>query len=92
MAGDANSSEWHSKMKFTLLANWMRSPLGIVSRRLSSSTELSDSIHSGSTSPSQTIQLRCSSGSLTTWDREREGGQWQAGKAPATQPRVTART
>ncbi len=98
VAGEANSRLWHSKMKFTLLANWMRSPLGIVSslqamgahkarcvcrallmrrsgtascaRRiahlLSSSTELSDSIHSGSTSPSHTIQLRCSSGSLTT--------------------------
>jgi len=36
---------WHSKMKLTLLANWMRSPLGMVSSRLSSSTLLSDSIH-----------------------------------------------
>jgi hypothetical protein len=34
-------------MKLTLLANWMRSPLGMVSRRLSSSTEFRDSIHLG---------------------------------------------
>ena len=33
---------------------------------LSSSTEFSDSIHSGSTSPSQMIHERCSRGSLTT--------------------------
>ena len=33
---------------------------------LSSSTELRDSIHSGSTSPSQMIQERCCSGSLAT--------------------------
>jgi hypothetical protein len=32
--------------------------LGIVSSRLSSRTLLRDSIHSGSTSPSATIQLR----------------------------------
>mmetsp|Transcript_17017 Transcript_17017/g.54258 ORF Transcript_17017/g.54258 Transcript_17017/m.54258 type:complete len:232 (-) Transcript_17017:5870-6565(-) len=44
----------------------MRSPLGRVSRRLSSSTELRDSIHSGSTSPSQMIQLCVVVGSLTT--------------------------
>ena len=31
VAGDAYCRLWHSKMKLTLLANWMRSPLGMVS-------------------------------------------------------------
>lgn len=30
VAGDANVRLWHSKMKFTLEANWMRSPFGSV--------------------------------------------------------------
>ena len=57
VAGDANLRSSHSKMKLTFEPNWMRSPEGRVSRRLSSRTEFSDSIHSGSTSPSQMIQL-----------------------------------
>jgi hypothetical protein len=40
--------------------------LGIVNSLLSSNTLLSDSIHSGSTSPSATIQLRCVGGSAAT--------------------------
>jgi hypothetical protein len=36
--------------------NLMRSPDAMVNKRLSSSTELSASIHSGSISPSQTTQ------------------------------------
>lgn len=55
VAGDAQLKSCVSNRKLTLGPNWMRSPEGIVSRRLSSSTELSDSIHSGSMSPSQTI-------------------------------------
>mmetsp|Transcript_24478 Transcript_24478/g.85111 ORF Transcript_24478/g.85111 Transcript_24478/m.85111 type:complete len:290 (-) Transcript_24478:553-1422(-) len=66
VAGDAKRRSCVSKRKLTLAPKLMRSPLGIVSRWLSSSTELSDSIHSGSTSPSHTIQLRTSSGSRTT--------------------------
>ena len=31
VAGDAYCRLSHSKMKLTLLANWMRSPLGMVS-------------------------------------------------------------
>ena len=53
-------------MKLTFGPNWMRSPLGIVSSRLSSSTEFSDSTHSGSMSPSQITHERTSGGSRTT--------------------------
>ena len=53
-------------MKLTFGPNWMRSPLGIVSSRLSSSTEFSDSTHSGSISPSQITHERTSGGSRTT--------------------------
>ena len=62
-----NLRSWVSNTKLTLGPNWMRSPDGMVSSRLSSSTELSDSIHSGSMSPSQMIHDCTSSGSLTTW-------------------------
>ena len=55
VAGEAQLRSCVSKMKFTFGPNWILSPDGIVSRRLSSSTELSDSIHSGSMSPSHTI-------------------------------------
>ena len=67
VAGEANRRSFVSKMKLTLGPNRIRSPLGIVRRRLSSSTEFSDSTHSGSISPSQIIQLRTSGGSLTTF-------------------------
>ena len=53
-------------MKLTFGPNWMRSPLGIVSSRLSSNTEFSDSTHSGSMSPSQITHERTSGGSRTT--------------------------
>lgn len=66
VAGEACCRLSVSKRKLTLVPNWMRSPEGIVSRRLSSSTEFSASIHSGSMSPSQTIQ-RCTEVSLITW-------------------------
>jgi len=67
VAGDAQLRSWVSKTKLTFGPNWIRSPEGIVSSRLSSSTELSDSIHSGSMSPSQTIHDWMFCGSLTTW-------------------------
>ena len=66
VAGEANLRSWVSKMKLTFGPNWMRSPEGIVSSRLSSRTELRDSTHSGSMSPSQMIQLLTSGGSRTT--------------------------
>ena len=66
VAGEANLRSWVSKIKLTLGPNWMRSPDGIVSSRLSSSTELSDSTHSGSMSPSQMIHDLTSAGSRTT--------------------------
>ena len=53
-------------MKLILAPKLILSPLGSVNRWLSSSTELSDSIHSGSMSPSHTIQHSVSTGSLTT--------------------------
>ena len=56
VAGEANSRECVSKIKFTDEPNWMRSPLGRVSSRLSSRTELRASTHWGSMSPSQIIQ------------------------------------
>ena len=66
VAGEANLSECVSKIKLTFGPNCMRSPDGIVRSRLSSRTELSDSIHSGSMSPSQTTHERTSGGSATT--------------------------
>lgn len=56
VAGEAQLRSWVSNRKLTLGPNWMRSPLGMVNSRLSSSTEFRLSIHSGSMSPSQTIQ------------------------------------
>lgn len=56
VAGEAQLRSWVSNRKFTFGPNWMRSPLGIVNSRLSSSTEFRLSIHSGSMSPSHTIQ------------------------------------
>jgi hypothetical protein len=44
-------------MKFTLELNAILSPVGSVSRWLSSRTLFNDYIHYGSTSPSQIIQL-----------------------------------
>lgn len=55
VAGDACMREWVSKIKFILLPNCILHPDGNVSNLLSSKTELSDSIHSGSTSPSNII-------------------------------------
>ena len=66
VAGDAQLRSCVSNTKLTFGPNWILSPDGIVSSRLSSSTELRDSIHSGSMSPSQTIQDWISPGSLTT--------------------------
>mmetsp|Transcript_19355 Transcript_19355/g.46761 ORF Transcript_19355/g.46761 Transcript_19355/m.46761 type:complete len:260 (+) Transcript_19355:6495-7274(+) len=66
VAGDADLRSLVSKMKLTFGPNRMRSPDGMVRRRLSSRTELSDSTHSGSMSPSHTIHDRTSGGSLTT--------------------------
>lgn len=56
VAGEAQLRSWVSNRKLTLGPNWIRSPLGMVNNRLSSRTELRLSIHSGSMSPSQTIQ------------------------------------
>lgn len=67
VAGEAQLRSCVSKTKLTFGPNWILSPDGIVSKRLSSRTELSDSIHSGSMSPSQMIQDCTSCGSLTTW-------------------------
>ena len=53
-------------MKLTFFPNEILSPVGKVSKWLSSSTEFNDSIHSGSMSPSQIIQLNTSEDSLTT--------------------------
>ena len=66
VAGEANLKSLVSKIKLTLSPNEIRSPLGRVSKWLSSITELSDSIHSGSISPSQIIQQIVSYGSFTT--------------------------
>lgn len=55
VAGEAQLRSCVSNRKLTLGPNWILSPEGMVRRRLSSSTEFSDSIHSGSMSPSQTI-------------------------------------
>ena len=56
VAGEAQLRSCVSKRKLTLGPNWILSPDGMVRSRLSSSTELRDSIHSGSMSPSQIIQ------------------------------------
>lgn len=55
VAGDACLRECVSKIKFTLFPNCIRQPDGNVNSLLSSSTEFNDSIHSGSTSPSNII-------------------------------------
>ena len=65
VAGDAKRRSCVSKRKFTLPPKEILSPLGSVSKWLSSRTEFRDSIHSGSTSPSQTIQ-NAPAGALTT--------------------------
>lgn len=57
VAGDANCRLSVSNMKFTLLPNAILYPVGNVSKWLSSSTLFNASIHYGSTSPSQIIQL-----------------------------------
>lgn len=62
-------------MMLTLEPNWIRSPFGMVRSLLSSSTLFKDSTHSGSTSPSHIIQLRCSRGSCTTWRTKNVNGQ-----------------
>lgn len=67
VAGEAQLRSCDSNRKLTLGPNWILSPEGMVSNRLSSSTELRDSIHSGSMSPSQTIHDWISIGSRTTW-------------------------
>ena len=55
VAGDAQLRSWVSNRKLTLGPNCILSPDGMVRSRLSSRTELRDSIHSGSMSPSQII-------------------------------------
>jgi len=55
VAGDAWVNSWVSNRKLTFGPNWIRQPDGNVSNRLSSKTELSDSTHSGSISPSHRI-------------------------------------
>mmetsp|Transcript_13245 Transcript_13245/g.24324 ORF Transcript_13245/g.24324 Transcript_13245/m.24324 type:complete len:317 (-) Transcript_13245:5787-6737(-) len=65
VAGEAKLRSCVSNKKLTLSPKAMRSPFGIVRRWLSSRTEFRLSIHSGSTSPSQTIQVLISAGSLT---------------------------
>ena len=66
VAGDAELKSCVSNRKFTLGPNCIRSPDGIVSKRLSSKTEFSDSIHSGSMSPSHMIHDCMFNGSRTT--------------------------
>ena len=67
VAGEAHDKSWVSNKKLTLGPNWIRSPDGIVSNLLSSSTEFKDSIHSGSISPSHMTQEWTSVDSRTTW-------------------------
>jgi len=64
VAGEAQLRSWVSNRKLTLGPNCIRSPDGMVSSLLSSNTELRDSIHSGSMSPSQIIQ-DCTSGNTS---------------------------
>lgn len=66
VAGEAHDRSCDSKRKLTFGPNCILSPEGMVSSRLSSRTELRDSIHSGSMSPSQTIQEWMEVGSFTT--------------------------
>ena len=66
VAGEAQERSWDSNRKLTFGPNWILSPEGMVRSRLSSSTELRDSIHSGSMSPSQTIQEWTEDSSFTT--------------------------
>lgn len=56
VAGEAQVRSCVSNKKLTLLPKRIRSPDGMVNSLLSSRTELRDSIHSGSMSPSQIIQ------------------------------------
>ena len=67
VAGEAQLRSCDSNRKLTLGPNCILSPEGMVSSLLSSRTELRDSIHSGSMSPSQTIHDWTSIGSRTTW-------------------------
>ena len=66
VAGDAQERSCDSNRKLTLGPNCILSPEGMVNSRLSSSTLFSDSIHSGSMSPSQMIHDWTDVGSLTT--------------------------
>ena len=66
VAGEAQERSWDSNKKLTFGPNCIRSPEGMVSSLLSSSTEFRDSIHSGSMSPSHTIQECTEVGSFTT--------------------------
>jgi len=67
VAGDANFKWSVSKMKLTLFPKLILSPVGRVRRWLSSRTEFRLSIHFGSISPSQIIQLRTFESSLMTY-------------------------
>jgi len=67
VAGEAQLRSCDSNRKLTLGPNCILSPEGMVSSLLSSRTELRDSIHSGSMSPSHTIHDWTSIGSRTTW-------------------------
>lgn len=67
VAGEAQLRSCDSNRKLTFGPNWILSPEGMVNNLLSSSTELRDSIHSGSISPSQTIHDWILIGSRTTW-------------------------
>ena len=66
VAGEANCKLSVSKMKLTFDPKDILSPVGKVKSLLSSKTLLRASIHSGSTSPSQIIQLRTFSVYLMT--------------------------
>jgi len=67
VAGEAQERSCDSNRKFTLEPNGILSPEVIVNNLLSSNTLFSDSIYSGSMSPSQMIQDWTKIGSLTTW-------------------------
>ena len=56
VAGEAYYKSAVSKIKLTLFPKDILSPVGSVSKWLSSNTEFRLSIHSGSMSPSQIIQ------------------------------------
>jgi len=66
VAGEAYFISCVSKMKLILFPKLILSPFGRVRRWLSSNTEFRDSTHSGSISPSLTIQQLVSKGSFTT--------------------------